>query len=840
MGGGGGRGYGGGGQRTYTNAGPPGAPGSGPPGSFGGAAGAPRSPSGGFGERRGPGGGGPSSGPPGSRFGPNAPRGGGGGGRGRGRGRDSDRDSDSRRGGPRQSAAEKVEARRSARAARKTARAARSETAVAEDIFEVPVAGMPLSELAERMAVPPGAVVKALFMRGLMVQVNQVLDAEMVVGVAAEFGCEAVVEDEAGVAEASRKSGDFGGRLSAEDVGELALPRPPVVTVMGHVDHGKTSLLDYVRKARVAAGEAGGITQGIGAYTCDLEMRGDGDDEGGPPPPASSGADADGDGGAPAVASTTRRITFLDTPGHEAFSAMRARGTRVTDIAIIVVAADDGVRPQTLEAIAHARAAGVPIIVALNKMDKEGASPDRVKQELADAGVVAEEWGGDVPVCPISAKKGDGVDALLETVCLVAELEELSANPDRPAVGTVLEASLDRRTGPTANVLVAAGTLRPGDVVVSGGAYGRVRSLLDGAGADVEAAGPSIAVTLVGLTAVPAAGEPFEVCETEQEARKKAEAAEAAARLARLQDAAATTRVTTMSLASMSLDDDDFGGGVLAAEGAFASGAGGGWSSASGGAGGNGVDGDVEALQRINVVLKADAAGAVEAIKAAAASLPQDRVTLRFLLAAAADITLSDVDLAFASDALILGFNIEPSDAVAASAKRSAVTIKSYRVIYDVLDDLRAAMEGRLATVDERLPLGEAAVRAVFGSGSRRVAGCALTEGVLRKGALAVVKRGKAGKQVVVAEGKITSLRRVKEDVKEVSGLGTECGVGVEGFAEWAEGDSIEAFELKAKQRTLEEASKEVADLGATLATAASVAAAAAADAGAEPARAKR
>ena len=523
---------------------------------------------------------------------------------------------------------------------------------------------------------------------------------------------------------------------------------------------------------------------------------------------------------------------------------MRARGTRVTDIAIIVVAADDGVRPQTLEAIAHARAAGVPIVVALNKMDKEGASPDRVKQELAEAGVVAEEWGGDVPVCPISAKKGDGVDALLETVCLVAELEELSANPDRPAVGTVLEASLDRRTGPTANVLVAAGTLRPGDVVVSGGAYGRVRSLLDGTGADVEAAGPSIAVKLVGLSAVPAAGEPFEVCETEQEARKKAEAAEAAARLARLQDAAATTRVTTMSLASMSLDDDDFGGAMLSSEAgssgssSSSSGAGGGWSSASGGAGGNGVDGDVEALQRINVVLKADAAGAVEAIKAAAASLPQDRVTLRFLLAAAADITLSDVDLAFASDALVLGFNIEPSDAVAAAAKRSGVTIKSYRVIYDVLDDLRAAMEGRLATVDERLPLGEATVRAVFGSGSRRVAGCAVVEGSLRKGALAVVKRGKkGGKAVVVAEGKITSLRRVKEDVKEVSGAGTECGVGVEGFAEWAEGDAIEVFELRAKQRTLEEASKEVADLGVTLATAPVVAASA--GAGAEPAGVK-
>ena len=602
---------------------------------------------------------------------------------------------------------------------------------------------MAVSELAAKLALPPTAVVKTLFLKGIMVQVNQVLDADMVRVVAAEHGADVVDAAEGGVTDAARKTGEFD---FDDDAPSDLKPRPPVVTVMGHVDHGKTSLLDRVRASRVAAGEAGGITQSIGAYTTDITS-------------------ADG---------SVKKITFLDTPGHEAFSAMRARGTRVTDIAIVVVAADDGVRPQTVEAIAHAKAAGVPIIIALNKVDKEGADVERVKGELAEAaGLVPEEWGGDVPMVPISAKQGTGVDDLLETIALVAELEQLSANPDRPAAGTVIEAQLDRRAGPAASVLVAAGTLRPGDIVVAGAAYGRVRSLTDDAGADVAEAGPSLAVRITGLSAVPAAGDGFRVCASEQEARRLAEDAASAARLDRLAEAAGSAKITTMSLASL---DDDAGG--------------------------------EEALQRVNVILKADAAGAVEAVRAAVTSLPQDRVSVRFLLAAPGDVTLSDIDLAYASDAVVLGFNVTPSDAVAASAKRAGVDIRSYRVIYDLVDDLRAAMEGRLSAVDERTPIGRAVVKAVFGGGARRVAGCAVEDGILRKGCLAVVTRGKR----VVAEGLLTSLRRVKDDVSEV-GAGLECGVSVAGFSDWAENDTVQAYDVKSKQRTLEEASADVVPL---------------------------
>jgi len=658
------------------------------------------------------------------------------------------------KGRPRQSAAEKIEARRSARSNRKQARADAADVAVAEDIFEVGPDGMAVADLAAKLAIPPTAVVKSLFLKGVMVQVNQVLDLDMVRAVAGEHGADAVAADAVGVAHAAKKNGEF---EFDDDAPEDMAPRPPVVTVMGHVDHGKTSLLDFVRNAKVAAGEAGGITQSIGAYTCDV-------------------------GGAGAADGALRRVTFLDTPGHEAFSAMRARGARVTDIAVVIVAADDGVRPQTVEAVAHARAAGVPIIVAINKVDKEGADVERVKGELAEkAGLVPEEWGGDVPMVPISAKKGTGVDNLLETVALVAEMEQLCANPSRPAAGTVLEAHLDRRSGPTASVLVAVGTLRPGDVIVAGAAHGRVRSLVDASG-ELDAAGPSMAALVTGLNAVPAAGDGFRVCASEQDARRAAEAAQDAARLARLDDASSGSKITTMSLAS--LDDDEGGSGA-------------------------------EALQRVNVVLKADAAGAVEAVKSAATALPQDRVALRFLLAGPGDVTLSDVDLAFASSALILGFNVSPSDAVAAAAKRVGVDIRSYRVIYDLVDDLRAAMEGRLGAIDERIPIGSAAVQASFGSGGRKVAGVVVTDGALRKGALAVVTR----KGKTVAEGAIASLRRVKDDVKEVT-AGVECGVGVAGFNDWEAGDAIAAFDVVSKQRTLEEASEEVERLGAAVASA--------------------
>ncbi|EIE18948.1 initiation factor 2 [Coccomyxa subellipsoidea C-169] len=623
-------------------------------------------------------------------------------------------------------------ARRSSRAQRRMERAdARAAAApVREEIFELGDEGMSVAEVALRLAVSTAEVVKTLFMQGIMVQVNQVLDKATVKMVAEAFEVEVLDKEEEGVDFMARKTVDY----TEDEDEESLLPRAPIVTVMGHVDHGKTSLLDHIRKTRVAVGEAGGITQAIGAYTVDVPT-------------------ADG----------PKQITFLDTPGHEAFSAMRARGTRVTDIAIVVVAADDGVRPQTIEAISHAKAAGVPILVAINKIDKEGANVERVKQGLSEAGLLPEEWGGQTPMVAISAKKGDGVDGLLETVLLMAEVEELVANPDRLARGTVIESHLDKRTGPVATVLVAAGTLRNGDVVQAGSTYGKVRSLRESSG-DVTEAGPSIAVQMVGLNGVPTAGDEFAVCASEQEARKQAEAIEIGMRMDRLAQQMGDSMVTTNTLASMDEDDET-------------------------------------ALKRLNLILKADATGALEAVKAAVGVLPQDRVSPRFLLAAASDISASDVDLAFASGALILGFNIEPSESVQAAAKQYGVDVRSYRVIYDMVDDLRALMEGKLAPTEERLPQGSAEVRAVFGSGSRVVAGCMVTDGSIRKGSLAVVKRGKK----TVHEGKVASLRRVKDDVKEVS-AGLECGVGVENFTNFKEGDTLELFEVKIKQQTLEEA----------------------------------
>eukprot|EP00884_Botryococcus_braunii_P000727 jgi/Botrbrau1/10655/Bobra.53_2s0013.1 len=572
-------------------------------------------------------------------------------------------------------------------------------------------------------------------MKGIMSQVNQVLDAETVKLVAADFEVEVLDRDEGGVETMARKTTDY---LLESDMDYLQI-RPPVVTVMGHVDHGKTSLLDYIRDTKVAVGEAGGITQAIGAYTCEVPFGED-----------------------------INQITFLDTPGHEAFSAMRARGTRVTDIAIIVVAADDGVRPQTLEAIAHAQAAQVPIVVAINKVDKEGANVERVKQEMAEAGLLPEEWGGSAQMVPISAKTGEGVDSLLETVLLVAEVEQLMANPDKNAVGTVIEAHLDRRTGPVASLLIAAGTLRPGDVVVAGTAYGKVRTLVGSRG-DVEEAGPSVAVQMVGLNTVPTAGDEFRVCETEQEARRQAEEELERSRIVRLAEQAGTTMVTVQSLASM--DDGDM---------------------------------PMEALQRLNVIVKADVSGTLEAIKSALGTLPQDRVALRFLLAAPGEITASDVDLAYASAGVIIGFNTEPGDSVLALAKQRGVEIVTYRVIYDLVDEMRVRMEGRLAAVEERVDVGEAQVRAIFGGGSGKVAGCLVTDGYLRRDCHVDVMRGR--KRQVVHTGKLSSLRRVKDAVKEVP-AGTECGAAIDGFLDWEEGDIIACYELRSRTRTLEEAS---------------------------------
>ncbi|PSC70224.1 translation initiation factor IF-chloroplastic [Micractinium conductrix] len=634
-----------------------------------------------------------------------------------------------------------IVSRRKARQSRREERAESREAnkAVREDIFEVGPEGMTVQDLADMLALQPTEVVKLLFMRGIMVQMNSTLDPETVKAVGVAYGVDVLDKDEWKVEDGARKSIDY---IDAEDL-EFLQARPPVVTVMGHVDHGKTSLLDFIRKTKVAAGEAGGITQAIGAYTCDVDYLGE-----------------------------DRQVTFLDTPGHEAFSAMRARGAKVTDIAIIIVAADDGVRPQTIEAISHANAAGVPIVVAINKIDKEGANPERVKQELTEHGLLPEEWGGKTPMVPISAKKGQGVDSLLETVLLVAELEELQCNPARSARGTVLEASLDKKAGAVSSLLVQAGTLRVGDAVQAGSSYGKVRQMRSPQG-DVSEAGPSFAVQMLGLNNVPTAGDEFTVFESEADARSAAEAIEAARRLERLAEmSGGGNRVTLSSLAS--IDED----------------------------------GDQQLQQRLSLILKADASGSVEAVRSALGALPQDAVLLRYLMAAPGEITTSDIDLAAASGGLILGFNVPVNDAVQAAAKRVGVEVRTYSIIYNLIDDVRLAMEGKLRSIEERISIGTAEVKAVFGSGNRRVAGCLVTDGNMRKDAIAVVKRGKR----VVAEGKLVSLRRVKDDVKEVA-AGTECGIAVEGFKEWEAGDKIEAFDVIQKTLKLEEAKAATADM---------------------------
>lgn len=638
-----------------------------------------------------------------------------------------------------------AEMKRKAKKQREEAREekARSSARDREEIFEVGNEGMSLADFAYQAQLDESDIVRTLFMKGIMVNSNQILDKNTVKLVGQEFDFLVVDKEEASVSEGAKRKN----YLTEEDIDE-AVPRPPVVTVMGHVDHGKTSLLDAIRKARVADGEAGGITQAIGAYNTTVKLE-DGEE---------------------------KTICFLDTPGHEAFSAMRARGASVTDMAIIIVAADDGVRPQTREAVMHAQAADVPIIVAINKADKQGADPERVKQELLELNLVPEEWGGKTPMVVISAKKGTGIDDLLQNILWVAEEQQYVANPAKRAEGTVIESHLDKKVGPVATVLVQCGTLRVGDIVRAGASLGKVRNMINDLGRSVDTAGPSIAVQLFGLDSTPVAGEEFRVYSTDSEAREAAMKSAQAMRNQRMADLTGGGSMVTLStLATM--------------------------------------DEDVDVMQRMNLIVKGDTMGVVEAIKGALSSLPQESVTLRFLLSGAGDITVSDVDLAAASQGLILGFNIEPDEAVQTHAKRMGVTINSYKVIYNLLDDVKAAMEGKLRSVQERVNMGKAVVKAVFGTGKKRVAGCAVTEGKLQKGTFITVKRGKA----VVFDGKLSSLRRVKDVVDEVS-AGLECGVAAEGFVEWQADDQIECYKTVTKARRLEDAKAATAVDAASLA----------------------
>lgn len=580
-----------------------------------------------------------------------------------------------------------------------------------------------VQDLASQLVVPETEVIKILFMQGIAANINQVLDIETATMVAEELDC--VVETLEEESEA-RKVSEM---LDVADLENLQT-RPPVVTIMGHVDHGKTTLLDAIRETKVAQGEAGGITQHIGAYHVDLPH-----DDG------------------------VQQVVFLDTPGHEAFTAMRARGTRVTDIAILVVAADDGVRPQTLEAISHARAAKVPIIVAINKIDKEGAQLDRVRQELSERDLVPEDWGGETVMVPVSALKGENLDTLLEMILLVAEVEDLQANPDRPAKGTVIEAHLDKAKGPVASLLVQNGTLRVGDVLVAGSVFGKVRAMVDDRGNRVETASPSFAVEVLGMSEVPAAGEEFEVFTDEKEARSQAGQRTDQQRHTRLQQAMASRRVSLNALSEQAREGE---------------------------------------LKELNLIIKADVQGSVEALLGSLAQLPQNEVQVRVLLSAPGEISETDVDLAAASGAVIIGFNTSLASGARQAADRAGVDIREYDIIYKLLEDIEGAMEGLLEPEFVEEDLGEAEVRAVFPVGRGAIAGCYIQSGKLVRNCRLRVQRNNE----IVFEGFLDSLKRMKDDVREVNS-GYECGVGVDNFSGWAEGDRIEAYQMVTKRRTL-------------------------------------
>ncbi len=573
-----------------------------------------------------------------------------------------------------------------------------------------------VGELAEAIGVSAVEVIKALMRRRVMAAINQQIDFETAAAVAADFGVEVV--ERAHEAVAQEKSLAEIVRASAHEPG--AVPRPPVVTIMGHVDHGKTKLLDAIRHTNVAEGEAGGITQHIGAYQ--VEVQG-------------------------------RKITFLDTPGHEAFTAMRARGARVTDIAVLVVAADDGVMPQTKEAVAHARAANVPIIVAINKIDLPTANPARVKQQLAEIGVIPEEYGGDVPVVEVSAKQKLGIEDLLEMILLVADLHELKANPNRPAIGVIIEAKVDQKRGPVATVLVQTGTLKLNDIVVAGATWGRVRAMFDDRGRKVRRAEPSMPVEILGLEEVPESGDYLQV--VENEAIAKEIAAQRAAK--RRAETFAETRVFKL---------DEFHKGVQTGE-----------------------------TRELRLILKADVQGSLEAIQNALAKLNDELegVGISVLHAATGAISESDVMLAATTGAIVIGFNVRPDVAARRAAEATGVDIRYYNVIYHLLEDVRAAVSGLLAPETREVIDGVAEVRETFRLPNRTVAAglYVLTGKALRNARVRVIRDGK-----VVHEGTVASLRRFKEDVREVA-AGYECGLTIDGFNDIRVGDQIEFYHLE-------------------------------------------
>ncbi|MDA0364892.1 MAG: translation initiation factor IF-2 [Chloroflexi bacterium] len=575
-----------------------------------------------------------------------------------------------------------------------------------------------VSDLASLLNVTAIDVIKELMKNGVMATINQVVDFDTAAVVATDLGYEPEEEesDSAG-GDADGDADSTSMRVEEEDSADM-VARPPVVTVLGHVDHGKTTLLDAIRRTTVTEGEAGGITQHIGAYQ--------------------------------ATAPDGRLVTFIDTPGHEAFTQMRARGARVTDVAIIVVAADDGVMPQTREAIDHVRAAGVPLVVALNKIDANNANPDRVKQQLMEVNLVPEEYGGDQIVVPVSALKGEGIDTLLENVLAVADLQDLKANPKRDAVGVVLEAATDRNRGVVATVLVQTGTLRQGDAILSGLAFGRVKAMTDADGKRLKDVGPSTPVEILGLSEVPLAGERFVVMASDKEARNEAE---------RRRRAIASGDDTRTAVTLDSLFGEIHKGNV----------------------------------QDFNLVLKADVQGSIDPLVETLEDLSVDEVSVKVIHASVGSITESDVQLAVASKGVIIGFNIGPEPGAKKLADHEGVEIREYRVIYDIVDDVEAAVKGMLAPVYEEREDATIEVRQVFRLGRRNaIAGSYVREGTVRRGQRARVLR--AGQ--VVFEGELDSLKRVKDDAREVAS-GFECGVQIEGFDDFQEGDEIRTFHME-------------------------------------------
>ena len=587
---------------------------------------------------------------------------------------------------------------------------AKKETSVIKDGVIPYEEGITVGELAEKLGQTPANVIKVLFLLGTMVTINSSLNDEQVELICLEYGCEC--EKHVPVDEVNFENIEV-----VDDEADLQ-PRCPVVTIMGHVDHGKTTLLDTIRKSAVVDGEFGGITQHIGAYQ--VEVNG-------------------------------KKVTFLDTPGHEAFTAMRARGAQVTDIVIIVVAADDGVMPQTKEAIDHAKAAGVPIVVAINKIDKEGADPERIKAEMAEEGLLPEEWGGDTVYCEISAKKKIGIEELLETLTVVAELADLKANPNRYAYGSVVEGKLDKGRGAVATLLVENGTLRASDPIVVGAAYGRVRQMLDDKGRVIKEALPGTPVEITGLNEVPVAGDKFMVFETEKQARSVGET--------RMK---AKIEKDRNSGAALSLDD---------------------------------LYSQIKEGQIIdlNIIVKADVQGTAEAVKASLEKIDVDGVRVNVIRSTVGAISESDVILASASQAIIYGFNVRPDAKVRNKAEEENVEIRLHNVIYKMVEEIETAMKGMLAPEYHEVITGQAEIRQVIKSSKiGNIAGCYVTDGSIKRNCgIRLIRDG-----IVVYEGKLASLRRFKDDVKEVN-AGFECGLNIENYNDIKEGDIIEGYVME-------------------------------------------